>query len=123
MSWSIGDLALTATAVIALLALLRPDIERVLQGRKVTPIEMHPAGRLEVGFSNFGPTIGVQGTLQAIDTDRFISSGRVTVCWPTYHPPKCARPTTRSIRRTLQISPPCLKSSINNSTGFKGNIA
>lgn len=79
MPWSIGDLALTATAFIALVALLRPDIERVWQRRKVTTIEMHPAGRLEVGFSNFGPTIGVQGTLQAIDADRFISFGSVTV--------------------------------------------
>jgi hypothetical protein len=75
---SIGDLALVATAVIALVALLRPDIERVFQRRRGT-IEMHPAGRLEVGFSNYGPTIGVQGTLQAISGDRFIIFSKVTV--------------------------------------------
>jgi hypothetical protein len=57
MPWSISDLALSATAVIALVALLRPDIERVFQRRKAV-IDVHPAGRLEVGFSNFGPTIG-----------------------------------------------------------------
>jgi len=78
MQWSIGDLALVATAIIALVALLRPDIERVSQRRRAT-IEMHPAGRLEVGFSNFGPTIGVQGTLQAISGDRFIAFSKVSV--------------------------------------------
>jgi len=78
MQWSIGDLALVATAIIALVALLRPDIERVFQRRRAT-IEMHPAGRLEVGFSNFGPTIGVQGTLQAISGDRFIAFSKVSV--------------------------------------------
>jgi hypothetical protein len=78
MPWSIGDLALTATAVIALVALLRPDIERVFQRRKAV-IDVHPAGRLEVGFSNFGPTIGLQGTMQAINGDEFIGFSRVTV--------------------------------------------
>lgn len=75
---SIGDLALAATALIALVALVRPDIERELQRRRAA-IEMHPAGRLEVGYSNFGPTIGVQGTLQTIGSDVFISSSKVTV--------------------------------------------
>jgi hypothetical protein len=72
MPWSIGDLALIATAVIALVALLRPDIERVFQRRKAV-VDVHPAGRLEVGFSNFGPTIGLQGTMQAINGDEFIA--------------------------------------------------
>jgi hypothetical protein len=78
MPWSISDLALAVTALIAFLALVRPDIERVFQRLRAT-IEMHPAGRLEVGFSNFGPTIGVQGTLQAIGSDEFISFSNVTV--------------------------------------------
>jgi hypothetical protein len=78
MPWSIGDLALAATAVIALCALLRPDIERVFQRRRAV-IDVHPAGRLEIGFSNFGPTIGLQGTMQAINGDEFISFSKVTV--------------------------------------------
>src|ERR1700730_11315632 len=78
MPWSISDLAFAVTALIAFLALVRPDIERVFQRLRAT-IEMHPAGRLEVGFSNFGPTIGVQCTLQAIGSDEFISFSNVTV--------------------------------------------
>jgi len=78
MPWSIGDLALSATAVIALGALLRPDIERMFQRRRAV-IDLHPAGRLEVGFSTFGPTIGLQGTMQAVNGDEFISFSKVTV--------------------------------------------
>jgi len=78
MTWSNGDLATAATAVVAVLALLRPDFERLLR-RQRAAIDMHPAGRLEVGFSNFGPTIGLQGTLQAIRADEFISSSSVTI--------------------------------------------
>src|SRR6202012_158953 len=44
--------------------------------RRKAVIAVHPAGRLEVGFSNFGPTIGVQGTLQATLADEFISLSR-----------------------------------------------
>lgn len=78
MQWSIGDLALAATAVIALVALLRPDIERLFQRRRAV-IDVHSAGRLEVGFSNFGPTLGLQGTMQAINADEFISFSKVIV--------------------------------------------
>jgi len=66
------------TALIAFVALVRPDIARMFD-RLTATIEMHPAGRLEVGFSNFGPTIGVQGTLQAIGSDKFISFSKVAV--------------------------------------------
>ncbi len=78
MPWSNGDIATAATAVIALAALLRPEIGRLFK-RWRAMIDMHPAGRLEVGFSSFGPTIGVQGTLRAIGGDQFITFGKVTV--------------------------------------------
>jgi len=81
MSWTNQELATAAqaaTAVIALVALFRPDIQRLIQRRRAI-IDVHPAGRLEVGFGNLGPTIGVQGTLQAIHRDAFITYSRVTV--------------------------------------------
>lgn len=78
MTWSNGDLATAATAVIALGALLRPDIERLVRRRRAH-IDMHLAGRLEVGFSTFGATIGLQGTLQAVGVDGFVSYSRLTV--------------------------------------------
>jgi hypothetical protein len=76
MEW--GNVAQAVTALIALAAFFRPDIERYFQ-RARAPIEMHPAGRLEIGFSNFGPTIGIQGTLRAVGRDQFISFAEVTV--------------------------------------------
>jgi hypothetical protein len=42
-------------------------------------IDVHSAGRLEVGFSTFGPTLGLQGTMQALNGDEFISVSKVTV--------------------------------------------
>jgi hypothetical protein len=78
MTWTNGDLAHAATAVIALAALFRPEIERLIQRRRAM-IDVHPAGRLEVGFSTFGPTIGVQGTLQAIHRDAFVTYSSVAV--------------------------------------------
>jgi hypothetical protein len=78
MAWTNGDLATAATAVIALAALLRPEIESLFR-RASAAIDVHPAGRIEVGFSNFGPTIGLQGTMRAIRDDEFIIVGKVTV--------------------------------------------
>lgn len=76
MSDNLATAAHIATAVIALAAFFRPDIERLFRRGAV---DVHPAGRLEVGFSNFGPTIGLQGTLQAIHHDAFVTYSRVTV--------------------------------------------
>jgi hypothetical protein len=67
-----------ATALVALAAFFRPDIERLSQRRRAL-VDVHPAGRLEVGFSSFGPTLGLQGTMQAINRDEFISYSRATV--------------------------------------------
>jgi hypothetical protein len=79
MPWTNVELTTVASAAtIALAALFRPDIERLIQRRRAI-IDVHPAGRLEVGFGNFGPTIGVQGTLQAIHRDAFITCSSVTV--------------------------------------------
>jgi hypothetical protein len=76
MSDNLATAAHVATALIAFAALFRPDIERLFRRGAV---DLHPAGRLEVGFSTFGPTIGLQGTLQAIHRDAFVTYSRVMV--------------------------------------------
>jgi hypothetical protein len=78
MAWSNGDWATAATAAVAVLAFFRPDFEH-LSRRWRANIDMHATGRLEVGLSNFGPTIGLQGTLQAIRGDVFVSFSRLIV--------------------------------------------
>lgn len=76
MSDAWATAAQIATALIALVALFRPDIQRLYRRGAV---DVHPAGRLEIGFSTFGPTIGLQGTLQAIHRDAFVTYSRVIV--------------------------------------------
>lgn len=61
------------TLAVAILALLRPEIEHFIRSR-FTRIEFHPNGPLEVGFSDYGPTIAVRGTLRAIHHDQFVNS-------------------------------------------------
>ena len=83
MSLSNDDLATVAhvgTAVIALIALFRPEISRLFQHYRAT-IDVHPAAasRLEIGFSNYGPTVGLQGTLRAIGDNSFITTAKVTI--------------------------------------------
>lgn len=83
MAWTGDDLRNYATvgaAIIALIALFRPDITRLVARYRLR-LDIHPAAasRLEIGFSNFGPTIGLQGTIRAIGADAFITSGKVVV--------------------------------------------
>lgn len=72
--------ATVVAAIIALTALFRPDITRLIE-RHRSRLDIHPAAasRLEIGFSNFGPTLGLQGTIRAIGSDAFITSGRVII--------------------------------------------
>ena len=37
-------------------------------------IDIHETWAIEVGFSSYGPTIGLNGTLQAVHHDRFVRS-------------------------------------------------
>ncbi len=69
-----------ASAIIALAALFRPEITR-LYWRQRSAIDVHLAGvgPIEIGFSNFGATVGLQGTLRAIGRDQFITMGQLTI--------------------------------------------
>ena len=69
-----------AAFIVAVIALVQPWI---LYGWKTLfrkgNIEFHETGKIELGFSNFGPTIGILGTYRAINRDLFISSIELTV--------------------------------------------
>jgi len=69
-----------ASAIVALGALFRPEITR-LYWRHRSAIYTHLAGvgPIEIGFSNFGATVGLQGTLCAIGRDQFITMGQITI--------------------------------------------
>jgi hypothetical protein len=64
----------TRTAV-AVVALIQPYVAWIWR-RFIRPgfIDIHPTGNVEVGFSTFGPTIGMQGTLRSVHRDFFVSS-------------------------------------------------
>ena len=59
--------------MIALAALLRPEFSKALRFI-FNRVEFYPAGLIEIGFAEFGPTIGIQGTLRAKNVDQFITS-------------------------------------------------
>ncbi len=77
-SWTYGDLATAIVALVAIAAFIRPDIEGWRRRRRAM-VDTYLAGPVEVGFSNFGPTIGLQGTLRAINNDQFIRSAKVSI--------------------------------------------
>jgi len=61
------------TLIIAALALIQPWLLTFLKDIfKRQIVEAYEAGAMEIGFSNFGPTIGLQGTVRALHQDAFI---------------------------------------------------
>jgi len=78
MSITLQALAATASAVIALIALFRPEISRAFR-RSTNDVELTLTPRLEVGFGSFGPTINVLGSLRAVGHDQFVSAITLTV--------------------------------------------
>lgn len=63
-------LAIVST-IVGVLALFRPELMQLVR-RARNRIELFPLPRIEVGFSNFGPTIGIGGTIRSIPSDQFI---------------------------------------------------
>lgn len=63
------------TGIVAVLALVQPWILATWR-RYFRPgrIEIYETGTIEIGYSAFGPTIGLHGTLRACDRDLFIRS-------------------------------------------------
>lgn len=62
-----------ATEIVAVIALLQPWV--IAAWRRFVrrgAVEIYPTGTIEIGYSGFGATIGLQGTLRARDRDLFI---------------------------------------------------
>ncbi|MDA0655937.1 MAG: hypothetical protein O2912_05965 [Proteobacteria bacterium] len=68
----INYLALGSLAV-AILAFLRPELEKLLS-KWVNAIAIYPSSLVEIGFSSFGPTIGIAGTLFASHRNQLVQS-------------------------------------------------
>src|SRR5438067_1136828 len=48
-------------------------------------LDVHRTGTVEVGFSGWGATVGVHGTLRSVDRDFFVSSMTLTVIRESDH--------------------------------------
>lgn len=63
------------TSIVATLALIQPWLigfyNKVFKKGKV---DIYPSGNIEIGFSEFGPTIAIQGTILATNRDVFINN-------------------------------------------------
>lgn len=66
-----AEVAQWAVAIISLLALVRPELE-ALYKRFVTEVVLHPRDRLEIGFSGYGPSVGITGSIQSVSNDSLI---------------------------------------------------
>ncbi len=68
------------TPIVAVLALLQPWIIIVFRKLFVKgTVEIYETGSIEVGYSSFGATIGLHGTLRVLQRDQFIRSIELTV--------------------------------------------
>ena len=66
--------------VIAIIALVQPWLIALWKKFSRNPeIEIYPSGNLEIGYSEYGPTIALHGTLRALHGDVFIKRIRIRV--------------------------------------------
>lgn len=64
--------------IIATIALLQPWILSIWKKYVIKPnIDIFETGKIEIGYSTFGPTIGLNGTLRCINRDLFIRDIRL----------------------------------------------
>ncbi len=70
----------TATLVTALIAILQPWAIRVWERyRRRGSLCIYEAGAIEIGYAIVGPTVGLMGTLRAVNEDQFVSRISVSV--------------------------------------------
>lgn len=62
--------------VVAVIALFRPEWSGLFR-RWRNIVKLYPYSRCEIGFSDFGPTLGIIGTLVVSHQDEFVSSVNV----------------------------------------------
>jgi hypothetical protein len=72
------DLIRLASLFIAIVALFRPELTNLIR-RFSNKIDFYPSNKVEIGFFDFGPTIGLHGTLRNRGGDQFISDIAVTL--------------------------------------------
>lgn len=66
--------------VIAIIALAQPWLIALWKKFFRNPkIEIYPSGNLEIGYSQYGPTVALHGTLRALHGDVFIKRIRIRV--------------------------------------------
>src|ERR1700682_1369881 len=66
--------------IVATVALIQPWII-ALWRKAFRPgsIDIHETGTIEIGYSSFGPTVGLRGTLRAVHHDQFVRIIDLTV--------------------------------------------
>jgi hypothetical protein len=70
--WSTETWTALAT-IVAFIALIQPWLLSLWRRLfKRGSIDIHPTSLIEVGYSGFGATIGLMGTLRAVDRDMFV---------------------------------------------------
>src|SRR2546423_1664122 len=70
----------TWTAIVAVIALVQPWLFQLyLRLFRRGAIDIYETGGIEVGFSAFGPTIGLIGTLRARYQDMFVQTATIMV--------------------------------------------
>ncbi len=72
-NWAIADSINLVLAIIALSALFRPEVSRLAR-HWVNKIDIFSKDWVEVGFSNFGPTLGAILSVRATPNDQFVSN-------------------------------------------------
>src|ERR1700722_4700256 len=69
----VGNSAQWSAVGISVVALAQPWVIRLYDSNfKPGAIDIYETGQLEIGFSGFGTTIAVNGTLRARDRDQFV---------------------------------------------------
>lgn len=81
MSLNASEIVASIGVVVAIIALLRPEIA-LLVNRAVARLSIHLNTRIEIGFSDYGPTIGIFGTIRSKGKQFFITSIKLRVANP-----------------------------------------
>jgi hypothetical protein len=70
----------TWTAIVAVVALIQPWLLHMYRRLfRRGSIDIYEIGGVEIGFSGFGPTIGLMGTLRSRDQDMFVQSANISL--------------------------------------------
>lgn len=77
-SETFGRFAAAAALALALAALLRPEVERQLR-RRLLRLDVEPIRKVEIGFSDWGPTIGLAASFHGHGEDQFVVDASLTV--------------------------------------------